>query len=89
MSITFCSDFIYVIAMLKTSPLVATVGLSLTIPFAVMGDYFLATPAKAQALIGGLLVLASFAVVSFPRTETQNIGMVQEAEVAEAQNNEG
>ena len=36
MLITFSSDYIYVIAMLKTTPLVVTVGISLTIPLAVM-----------------------------------------------------
>ncbi len=36
MAITLSSDYIYVIAMLKTTPLVVTVGLSLTMPLAVL-----------------------------------------------------
>ncbi|KAG8219904.1 ribosome biogenesis protein SLX9-domain-containing protein [Butyriboletus roseoflavus] len=51
MFITLLSDYIYVIAMLKTTPLVVTVGLSLTIPLAVVGDYFLGKPATLQVLL--------------------------------------
>ncbi|KAF8898624.1 hypothetical protein BD779DRAFT_1484858 [Infundibulicybe gibba] len=47
MAITLSSDYLYVLAMLKTTPLVVTVGLSLTIPLAVLA----------------ILVLASFVVV--------------------------
>lgn len=47
--------------MLKTTPLVVTVGLSLTIPFAVFGDLFRGTGSGGwQALVGAGLVLASF-----------------------------
>lgn len=63
MFITFSSDFIYVIAMLKTTPLVVTVGLSLTIPVAVAGDFILNKPVRLLSLFGALLVLASFIVV--------------------------
>ncbi|KIK99044.1 hypothetical protein PAXRUDRAFT_823217 [Paxillus rubicundulus Ve08.2h10] len=63
MIITLLSDYIYVIAMLKTTPLVATVGLSLTIPLAVIGDYFLRKPAAFQVLLGAVLVTAGFIVV--------------------------
>ncbi|QRW21418.1 phospholipase [Rhizoctonia solani] len=52
MFITLSSDFIYVLAMLKTTPLVVTVGLSLTIPLAVAGDLFLGTSTSAQAIVG-------------------------------------
>ncbi|KIJ68330.1 hypothetical protein HYDPIDRAFT_106512 [Hydnomerulius pinastri MD-312] len=63
MFITLSSDYIYVIAMLKTTPLVATIGLSLTIPLAVLGDYFLSKPAAIQVLLGAVLVTAGFIVV--------------------------
>jgi solute carrier family 35 protein F5 len=47
--------------MLKTTPLVVTIGLSLTIPFAVLGDLFRGTSSGGwQALSGAGLVLASF-----------------------------
>lgn len=49
--------------MLKTTPLVVTVGLSLTIPLAVGGDLLLGTSASAQTLIGATFVLLAFIVV--------------------------
>ncbi|KAF8678430.1 Lysophospholipase catalytic domain [Rhizoctonia solani] len=63
MFITLSSDFIYVLAMLKTTPLVVTVGLSLTIPLAVAGDLFLGTSTSAQAIVGATLVLFAFVVI--------------------------
>jgi solute carrier family 35 protein F5 len=63
MVITLSSDYLYVLAMLKTTPLVVTLGISLTIPFALLGDYFLAIQPTAQAVIGACLVLSSFVVV--------------------------
>ncbi|KAF9229409.1 hypothetical protein BS17DRAFT_771414 [Gyrodon lividus] len=63
MFITLSSDYLYVIAMLKTTPLVATIGLSLTIPLAVMGDYFLSKPTAFQVLLGATFVTAGFVVV--------------------------
>ncbi|KAG2350483.1 hypothetical protein BDR05DRAFT_954580 [Suillus weaverae] len=63
MFITLSSDFLYVIAMLKTTPLVVTIGLGLTIPVAVIGDSFLGKPAAAQVLVGALLVVVAFIAV--------------------------
>jgi solute carrier family 35 protein F5 len=63
MAITLSSDYIYVLAMLKTTPLVVTVGLSLTIPLAVAGDFMLGKPSHAQILTGAFLVLGSFVLV--------------------------
>lgn len=63
MFITLSSDYIYVLAMLKTTPLVVTVGLSLTIPLAVVGDFFLSRPSRTQVIIGAVLVLVSFIIV--------------------------
>ncbi|KIK47282.1 hypothetical protein CY34DRAFT_799438 [Suillus luteus UH-Slu-Lm8-n1] len=63
MLITVSSDYLYVIAMLKTTPLVVTIGLGLTIPVAVIGDYFLGKPAAAQVLAGALLVVMAFIAV--------------------------
>lgn len=60
MAITLSSDYIYVIAMLKTTPLVVTVGLSLTMPLAVLGDFFLGRPARAQVVFGAVVVVSSF-----------------------------
>ncbi|KAN0125193.1 hypothetical protein V8E52_001745 [Russula decolorans] len=63
MAITLSSDYIYVIAMLKTTPLVVTVGLSLTMPLAVLGDIGLQHPVKGQVVLGAALVLVSFVVI--------------------------
>ena len=63
MAITLSSDYIYVLAMLKTTPLVVTIGLSLTMPFAVVGDFVLAKAVKAQVIIGAVVVLGSFFMV--------------------------
>ncbi|OWZ66383.1 hypothetical protein AYX14_05974 [Cryptococcus neoformans] len=38
--ITLSSDYLYVLAMLKTTPTLVTVGLSLTIPLAMLGEFF-------------------------------------------------
>lgn len=69
MFITVLSDYIYVIAMLKTTPLVVTVGLSLTIPFAVVGDYFLGKIATFQVLIGAVIVTAAFIVIGMENSK--------------------
>jgi solute carrier family 35, member F5 len=60
MAITWSSDYLYVLSMLKTTPLVVTVGLSLTIPFAVAGDFFRGRGSDTQVILGALLVLSSF-----------------------------
>ncbi|EJD52197.1 hypothetical protein AURDEDRAFT_111628 [Auricularia subglabra TFB-10046 SS5] len=64
-SITFASDYLFLLAMLKTTPLVVTIGLSMTIPAALTGDAFLGRPAAVQAFLGGLLVLLGFVVVGW------------------------
>ncbi|KAL7415666.1 hypothetical protein BDY24DRAFT_359690 [Mrakia frigida] len=66
MGITLISDYIYVIAMLKTTPLVVTIGLSLTIPFAVLGDFVRGTSTGGlQSIAGAILVLVSFSAMGF------------------------
>jgi solute carrier family 35 protein F5 len=71
MTITLSSDYIYVLAMLKTTPLVVTVGLSLTIPLAVLGDFFFGKQAPGQVVFGAFLVLISFIVVGVENARTQ------------------
>ena len=70
MAITLSSDYIYVLAMLKTTPLVVTIGLSLTMPLAVMGDIVLQHPVKAQVAVGAALVLVSFVVIGLEDAKT-------------------
>ena len=71
MGITLSSDFIYVLAMLKTTPLVVTIGLSLTIPLAVLGDFFLGRPARRQVLFGAALVLIGFVAIGIQGSDTK------------------
>jgi len=73
MVITLSSDFIYVIAMLKTTPLVVTVGLSLTIPVAVTGDFLLGRTVKLMSLFGAFLVLGSFVVVGLEDSKNDEV----------------
>jgi solute carrier family 35 protein F5 len=64
MLITLSSDYIYVLAMLKTTPLVVTVGLSLTIPCALLGDAFwLDKSSPPEVLCGAALVVLAFVAV--------------------------
>ncbi|KAG8898124.1 hypothetical protein FRB99_007651 [Tulasnella sp. 403] len=61
MFITLSSDYLYLISMLKTTPLLVTVGLALTIPLAVIGDFvFFRTIASPQVILGAALVVLSF-----------------------------
>ena len=73
MLITLSSDFIYVIAMLKTTPLVVTVGLSLTIPVAVTGDFLLGRAVKLMSLLGAFLVVGSFIVVGLEDSKNEEV----------------
>jgi solute carrier family 35 protein F5 len=70
MFITLSSDYIYVIAMLKTTPLVVTIGLSLTMPLAVLGDLGMQHPVKGQVVLGAALVLVSFVVIGLEDSKT-------------------
>ncbi|CAO1638027.1 unnamed protein product [Parajaminaea phylloscopi] len=66
MAITFVSDFAYLLSMLKTAPLVATVGLSLTIPLAVAIDLVRGTHSGGMtANIGSMAVLLSFVAIGW------------------------
>ncbi|KAH7911930.1 hypothetical protein BJ138DRAFT_1172225 [Hygrophoropsis aurantiaca] len=70
MVITLSSDFLYVLAMLRTTPLVVTVGLSLTIPLAVIGDFLLGKSAATMVVLGALLVLAAFIIIGLEDSKT-------------------
>ncbi|KAG5654798.1 hypothetical protein H0H81_003806 [Sphagnurus paluster] len=58
--------------MLKTTPLVVTIGLSLTIPLAVLGDSLLGRSTRGLVLVGALLVIASFLVVGLDDAAAQS-----------------
>lgn len=70
MAITLSSDYLYVLAMLKTTPLVVTIGLSLTIPLAVLGDFIRKQLIHGQVILGAFLVLSSFFAVGFEDSKT-------------------
>ncbi|GAA5903743.1 hypothetical protein JCM6882_003402 [Rhodosporidiobolus microsporus] len=74
--ITFVSDALYLRAMLLTSPLAVTLGLSLTIPLAMAGDLYRHAPVSFASLLGGVLVLASFVgngVLDLKEAEKQTV----------------
>ncbi|KAK0551012.1 hypothetical protein OC846_000124 [Tilletia horrida] len=72
MAITFISDFAYLLAMLKSSPLVATVGLSLTIPLALAGDVLRGSHSGGWlGSVGSIMVLFSFVAIGFADLETE------------------
>lgn len=63
--ITFVSDFCWAKAMLLTSPLTLTVGLSITIPLAMFGDViFKHKTMSALYLFGATLILGSFFIIN-------------------------
>ncbi|CAI6836438.1 ANL_collapsed_G0040850.mRNA.1.CDS.1 [Saccharomyces cerevisiae] len=63
--ITFVSDFCWAKAMLLTSPLTVTVGLSITIPLAMFGDViFKHKTISALYLFGATLILGSFFIIN-------------------------
>ncbi|GAA98818.1 uncharacterized protein L969DRAFT_18434 [Mixia osmundae IAM 14324] len=71
-AITFVSDLLFMRAMLKTSPLVATLGLSLTIPFSLLGDAYLDNRTGGKlALFGAALVLTSFGLLARADSQQQ------------------
>lgn len=85
MAITLSSDYLYVLAMLKTTPLVVTVGLSLTIPLAVLGDFILGRFTRGQVILGAILVLISFVVVGLDNEKVKTREDVPEDEVSDEQ----
>ncbi|KAK0465193.1 uncharacterized protein EV420DRAFT_1262591 [Desarmillaria tabescens] len=70
MAITWSSDYLYVLAMLKTTPLVVTIGLSLTIPLAVIGDLFLGNLVRAKVVVGAIMVFLGFLIVGMDKNNT-------------------
>lgn len=63
--ITFISDFCWCKAVLLTSPLTVTVGLSLTIPLAMVGDWFIkGFQVNVWYLFGAVIVTIGFLVIN-------------------------
>jgi len=58
---TFASDYFWLLSMLMTTPLVVTLGLSLTIPLAIFGDVFVKGIVMAGSYwLGVLMVFIGF-----------------------------
>jgi solute carrier family 35 protein F5 len=68
---TVLSDWLWLQSMLLTSPLVSTLGLSLTIPFALFFDLFIEhTKFQIAYLAGSALTLAGFIVTTLAENKT-------------------
>ena len=68
MTITFVSDYLWILAMLMTSPLIVTMGLSLSIPLALVGDVLIKGQLKNLLYwCGASLVLIGFSIVNLKR----------------------
>jgi len=70
MAITFVSDYLWIVAMLMTSPLIVTMGLSLSIPLALVGDVIFKGHLKSWLYwFGAALVVYGFWIVNGKRDE--------------------
>ncbi len=71
---SFISDISWAYAMLLTSPLVVTVGLSLTIPLSLIGQMVLDAQYSSFAYwIGAAIVLVSFAFINHESKEEEHL----------------
>lgn len=78
------SDYLWAKAVLYTTPTVATVGLSITIPMALLTDFWLhGTIPSLFAVIGSLLVIVGFCVINYASE-----GEASEADTTVTNNNE-
>ncbi|KAG2218457.1 hypothetical protein INT45_003001 [Circinella minor] len=80
---TFVSDYLWLLSMLMTSPLVVTLGISLTIPLALMGDIlFKHIIPNLQYAAGAVLVLAGFFAVNVATlSEVENRAIYADREI--------
>ncbi|CAO3646076.1 unnamed protein product [Cunninghamella blakesleeana] len=70
---TFVSDYLWLVAMLMTSPLVVTLGISLTIPLALFGDIvFKHFNPPLQYIFGAVLVIIGFVTVNIAALRENN-----------------
>lgn len=76
MAITFISDYLWILAMLMTSPLIVTMGLSLSIPLALLGDFMFKGQLKGLFYwFGAGLVLTGFSIVNIKKDEGESHGV--------------
>jgi solute carrier family 35 protein F5 len=76
---SFISDIAWAYAMLLTTPLVVTVGLSLTIPLSLVGQMFLQSQyASPVYWLGAVIVFLSFLVVNHESKTQEETGIPRE-----------
>ncbi|CAO3594811.1 unnamed protein product [Absidia cylindrospora] len=70
---TFLSDYLWLLAMLMTSPLIVTLGITLTVPLALIGDIILKHILPGvQYIVGACFVVAGFFAVNFGSLQDNN-----------------
>ncbi|KAI9227253.1 MAG: hypothetical protein DHS80DRAFT_17488 [Piptocephalis tieghemiana] len=86
---TFLSDYLWLLAMLMTSPLVVTLGLSLTIPLTLVGDMIRRGRIPGLGYwTGAFLVIFGFFLVN-ASTLKEDVGEEEEEEEEEEEGREG
>lgn len=69
---TVIADYFWAKAVVLTSPTVATIGMSITIPFALITDYFIhGDIATAVSIIGSILVIFGFILVNLEQEHVE------------------
>ena len=87
MLITFSSDYLYIKALLKTTPFIATISLSLSLPFSIIIDNLFGNPSlPIKALIGSFFILISFIAVGYTDDDHSNNLKIDENENTENEN---
>ncbi|CAD6506061.1 BgTH12-06993 [Blumeria graminis f. sp. triticale] len=71
---SFVSDYCWAYAMLLTTPLVVTVGISMTIPLSLIGQMILSSQYSSSLYwIGALIVLFSFLLINHESKENEEV----------------
>lgn len=84
MASTFIGDVLYFTAMMKTTPVVASVAQSLAMPLAILGDFFLHGSVNGLAVLGCIVVLASFGVLGLDSRKEAKDGKAGRNEMGSA-----
>ncbi|GME93298.1 unnamed protein product [[Candida] boidinii] len=72
-SISFLADYLWAKAMILTSPLTVTVGLSLTIPVAMIGDFIIKHIVNSFVYtIGAIIICLSFIIINHSEKNDEN-----------------
>lgn len=83
---TCLSDYLWLKAVLLTSPLMVTIGLSLSIPLALLGDIvFKQVEILFEYWIGTMMVIVGFILVNLSETPSPPAPLISESEVNQAE----